>query len=303
MDTISEYIREHVDEIPFKALQPDEMEASAEEKQETMQRILKKDRGLFLSRWGRHLPFGILQEFEPFREKEYEVDIYLKQLLPTPQEERTQRKIIHNRRYEYLKRHLHGSSYFSDESMQQLDPVLYEQFIGQHLTQDEKDHPYDPEENLVQRLLGNMDRRNAHEQVQRQKLIDEEQFEEEDEDSEDEDGDLKMGESTYNNNNIMVTDEEETERVERDEENEEDIEKMMAFREQQRLELVRLLEERFLSGKDTKFDYTTVDKNEAYDDIAQQEQDIHDQYFDEESDSTDAGLLQQQSVYTGVQDY
>ena len=67
MNTVAEYIREHIDEIPFKALQPDEMEASADEKQETMQRILERDRGLFLSRWGRHLPLGILQEFEPFR--------------------------------------------------------------------------------------------------------------------------------------------------------------------------------------------------------------------------------------------
>ena len=194
-----------------------------------------------------------------FAAEEYEVDVYLKELLPMPKEERTQRKIIHNRRYEYLKRHLHGSTYFSDESMQQHDPVLYEQFIGQYLTQDEKDNPYDPEENLVQRLLGNMDRRNAHEQVQRQKLIDEEQFEEEEEEEdsededkdEDEDGDLKMGESAYNNNkDIMVTDEEQKEGIEGDEEDKEAIEKMMVFREQQRLEFIRLLEERFLSGKD-----------------------------------------------------
>ena len=194
-----------------------------------------------------------------FAEEEYEVDVYLKELLPTPKEERTQHKIIHNRRYEYLKRHLHGSTYFSDESMQQHDPVLYEQFIGQYLTQDEKDNSYDPEENLVQRLLGNMDRRNAQEQVQRQKLIDEEQFEEEEEEEdsededkdEDEDGDLKMGELAYNNNkDIMVTDEEQKGGSESDEEDKEAIEKMMAFREQQRLEFIRLLEERFLSGKD-----------------------------------------------------
>ncbi|KAI9274516.1 coiled-coil domain-containing protein-domain-containing protein [Phascolomyces articulosus] len=296
MDIVKEYIQEHIDEIPFKSLQPDEMEANAAEKQQIMQQILERDRGLFLSRWGRHLPLGILQEFEPFR-KEYEVDIYLTQLLPTPKQEYTQRSIIHNRRYEYLKRYLRGSTYFSDESMQQHDPVLYEEFIGQHLTQDERSNPYDPEDNLVQRLLGNMDRRNAQERVQRQKMIDEEQFEEEDEDSEDNeeesgdgDGDLQMKESTHNGTKAIKEDEE-------------DIEKMMTFREQQRSELVRLLEERFLSGKDTQFDYTTVDQNEAYDNIAQQEQDIQDRYFDEESDMINAESPSRPSVYTGVQDY
>ncbi|KAI9497031.1 coiled-coil domain-containing protein-domain-containing protein [Zychaea mexicana] len=287
MDTVSGYIHEHANEIPFKALKPDEMEVSAAEKRQVMQQVLEHDHGLFLSRWGRHLPPGILEAFEPFREEDYEVDFYLKQLLPTPQQQHMLRSIIHNRRYEYLKRHLRGSTYFSDESMQQHDPVLYEHFIGQHMTQDEKDRPHDPEENLVQRILGNMDRSKAQEQVQKQKTIDEEQFEEEEEDSDDDDddGDRKMTEANETGK-------------------EQDIEEMMTFREEQREELVRLLEERFLAGKDTQFDYAKVDQNEAYDDMAQQEQDLQDQYFDdEESDSAPAGSIPQPSVYTGEQDY
>ncbi|KAI8143993.1 coiled-coil domain-containing protein-domain-containing protein [Fennellomyces sp. T-0311] len=276
MDTVVEYIRQHAEEIPFKSLQPDELEASLDERQQSMQQVLERDRGLFLSRWGRYLPVGILETFQPYRD-DYEVDFYLKQLLPTPVEEHTQRSIIKNRRYEYLKQHLRGSTYFSDESMQQHDPVLYEHFVGQHLTDEERLRPYGEEDNLVERILGNMDRNDAHEKVEKQKEIDNEQFEEEDDGSSDEDEEMK-------------------------DVDDQDIEQVMTFREEQRNELVRLLEERFLSGKDAQFDYEKVDQNEAYDDVAQQEQDIQDQYFDDEvSDS--APRDSRSSVYTGELDY
>ena len=122
--------------------------------------------------------------------------------------------------------------------MRTLDPVLYEHFIGQHLTEKERLAPFEKEDNLVERILGNMDRSEAYETVEKQKEIDNEQFEEEEEDSDDDDEKMEV--------------------------EEDDIEATMTFREEQREELVRLLEERFLSGKDTQFDYETVDNNEVH---------------------------------------
>ena len=72
-------------------------------------------------------------------------------------------------------------------------------------------------------------------------------------------------------------------------------------------ELIRLMHDRFMEGKDSEyFDYGQVDNNEEYDDIKKKEQDEEDRWFDEEEPQSavqekDEG--RKESVYTGVLDY
>ena len=64
----------------------------------------------------------------------------------------------------------------------------------------------------------------------------------------------------------------------------------------------RLMCWRFLRGDDHDFDYSAVDCNEAYDDLAEQQQDLEDAYYEEQSQSFDVDddSLRNQ---TGIQDF
>lgn len=54
---------------------------------------------------------------------------------------------IKNRRFEALKKLITEGSYFSEEEMRKRNPLLYEQLIGQFLTEEEKhDREYDTTE-------------------------------------------------------------------------------------------------------------------------------------------------------------
>ncbi|KAI7892215.1 coiled-coil domain-containing protein-domain-containing protein [Mucor mucedo] len=291
------FVQENLDTIPFKTLRRDEEKIGFQEQSDQMKKILQDDPALFLSKWGRYLPHSVLSQFQSIKDN-YEVDFYLKSLLYEDEEEVSTRPaksalrtLVQNRRYEYLKRHLKDSDYFSDESIQLRDPALYDQYIGQHISAQEKEEPFADDMTLVNRILSNIDRKFVDDHLHRQKIVDEEQMEEEEEsESEDEilekstptvitkkkTKDVNMTDSDLPKDDVLDSDEDNMEEID-----ENDTEEIMKFREEQRLELIRLLEEKFLAGKDD-FDYDQVDYNEEYDDLEQLERDIQDRYFDED---------------------
>lgn len=305
MDTAMEsqvmnYVQDNMDNITFKTLRYEEEELPTNEKLRIMTKTLQDDPALFLSKWGRYLSQNTLALFKQI-EDNYEVDFYLDSLLYNEEkgskEARVgplkQKSAMHtlaqNRRYEYLKRHLRNSDYFSDESIQLRDPALYDQFIGQHIPASEKAEPFANDVTLVNRILSNIDKKYVSDHLQHQKIIDEEQMEEEEEDEDDEESDSEIFErstpAVLTKKKASDTEMKEVATAEADEENGEDeeldTEELMELREEQRLELIRLLEEKFLAGKDD-FDYDQVDYNEEYDDLEQRERDIQDKYFDED---------------------
>lgn len=75
-----------------------------------------------------------------------------------------------------------------------------------------------------------------------------------------------------------------------------------ASKEEGRERWHRLMSWRFLRGDDQDFDYADVDKNESYDDLAEQQRDQEDQYYREQSPDflVSENSLQNQ---TGVQDF
>ncbi|KAG2199519.1 hypothetical protein INT47_009973 [Mucor saturninus] len=294
---VMRFVQENLDTIPFKTLRRDEEKIGFQEQSEQMKKILQDDPALFLSKWGRYLPHSVLSQFQSIKDN-YEVDFYLKSLLYEDEEEVSTRPaksalrtLVQNRRYEYLKRHLKDSDYFSDESIQLRDPALYDQYIGQHISAQEKEEPFADDMTLVNRILSNIDRKFVDDHLHRQKIVDEEQMEEEEEsESEDEmlekstptvitkkkTKDVNMTDPDILKDDVLNSDEDNMEEID-----ENDTEEIMKFREEQRLELIRLLEEKFLAGKDD-FDYDQVDYNEEYDDLEQLERDIQDRYFDED---------------------
>ncbi|KAI8636456.1 coiled-coil domain-containing protein-domain-containing protein [Parasitella parasitica] len=290
-----EFITRNIDTIPFKTLRHSEVELPPEEQLIQIQATLRKDPGLFLSKWGRYLSQNSLRLFQVIQ-SDYEVDFYLNSLLYNQEEhQKVQRQshkksamqlVAHNRRFEFLQRKLRGSDYYSDESIQLREPVLYDHYIGQYIPAREKAKPFDNDMTLVNRIFSNMDRKFVDDFLYDQKIRDEEQFEEEDDDDEEietekptpivltkkKSEDVEMKGSVISNDDQKEQDEEDTEDT---------TEAQTEFREEQRAELIRLLEEKFLDGKDD-FDYEKVDYNEDYDNLQQLEQDMQDRYFDED---------------------
>ncbi|KAI8084243.1 coiled-coil domain-containing protein-domain-containing protein [Gilbertella persicaria] len=265
-ETTRQQIMAHVERnmanIPFKTLRYGEIEPTQEEKLHQMQLTLLDDPALFLGKWGRHLSQTTLRMFKVV-ENNYEVDFYLNSLLYQESQDvdmtrpvsrkSAMHQLAQNRRYEFLQRELKYSDYFSDESIRLREPVLYDQYVGQHIPVQERTKPFENNMTLVNRIFSNMDQKYVYDHLDQQKIVDEERFEEEEEDSEDEIMEKSTPFVMTKNKGKQVTTSEE-------QEEEQDIEDMIEFREQQRLELIRLLEEKFLAGKDkVRFIYFIFD--------------------------------------------
>ncbi|KAI8081789.1 coiled-coil domain-containing protein-domain-containing protein [Halteromyces radiatus] len=175
----------------------------------------------------------------------------------------------HNRRYHYLVHHLRPSGYFSEHAIQLRAPSLYEEYIGQYIPDEERYAPFEDDMTLVDRVYHSMDRRYVQDQWERKKRSEEEQYEEQDDDDE-----------------PTPLTEHPTNRLEE-------------ARQQQKEELIRLLEEQWMDGLDDQFDYTVVDNDDTYDDLGQQNQDLQDRYFDEEVEENQGGPNND----TGILDY
>ncbi|KAG2232236.1 hypothetical protein INT48_000886 [Thamnidium elegans] len=280
---VMDFVQRNLDTIPFKTLRLGEEELAAPEKLLQMEKILHDDPALFLSKWGRYLSQPTLTLFQAI-ENNYEVDFYLDSLLykneieNKPIDKRPSKSalytLVQNRRYEYLKRHLKNSDYFSDESILLRDPTLYDQFIGQYIPANEKEQPFTDDITLVNRILSNIDRKFVDDHLYQQKIIDEEQLEEEEEDESDDEVFEKSTPTviTKRKNKDVEMEEAEALNIDTADADIDTIEEDVTdeFREEQRLELIRLLEENFLAGKD------------EYDDLEQLDRDIQDRYFDED---------------------
>jgi Coiled-coil domain containing protein (DUF2052) len=218
----------------------------------------------------------------------YEVDANLRSLLKgqsgnietTQQTNAHLRKQIQNRRFQYLKDVLKGSEYFSEEAMQLREPGLYEYYIGQHIPPHLRDRPYGDDVNLVQRIMHNLDRSIIDEKLRQQKIIESEQEEEEEEEEEEEDNEDEVDEKMDQANDSMEAEEmnnaepviaplstslrdksaEARRKLEENNSQEAEpnysvtqAEREQHFRDGQKEEFVRMMEELFLEGKDVSY--------------------------------------------------
>ncbi|CAO3644979.1 unnamed protein product [Mucor fragilis] len=289
---VMDFVTRNIDNIPFKTLRHGEKELPQSEQLIQIQATLHKDPGLFLSKWGRYLSQNSLRLFQEVCGN-YEVDFYLESLLYQQEEESSPSQqlqqiasqphkksamqlLAQNRRYKYLQQELRDSDYYSDESIQLREPILYDQFIGQYIPARERAKPFDSDMTLVNRIFSNMDRKFVDDRLHEQKIKEEEQFEEEEEEDEDEDDDMEkptpvvltkkkdkedveMKETTLSSNDEGDTSQKEMDGDEdEDEDEDDDTEADSEFREEQRAELIRLLEEKFLAGKDVSASWKTL---------------------------------------------
>lgn len=234
---------------------------------------LKQKPGAFLARFGKHLDERDLHYFDNLLEKDFEVNFRVKELQKTLSQSSKERlKRVRNRRYECLKQLMAKSTYFTEEEMRQRNPLLFEYYIGQFLTEDEK---IKPEENPSDMVLSSMILKNID--IDRRTSLLREQMKSEQCQLEESDSSLSSSEEE-----------------EEDKEAELPLAAMvlssdpdLAAREKSMLrdEFLATMQASFLDGKDKDFDYSKVDFDETYDSLEIRNRDAEDEYFDAEEPS------------------
>ena len=186
-----------------------------------------------------------------FRVKELE-----KELAPRNKQRKTR-----NRRFECMKEMMEKTNYFSEEEMRQRNPLLFDYYIGQYMSEEEMAmlDSGDSDMRLSSHIMRKMQLDEMREKLQRQTEREQEQMEEEDTSTEEEE------------------EEEEGEMME-------EVKAQISESEKRNLrqEFLQTMQLSFLRGEDKMFDYSKVDSDERYDSISILQQDHEDAYFDAE---------------------
>ncbi|XP_023251600.1 coiled-coil domain-containing protein 97 [Seriola lalandi dorsalis] len=183
----------------------------------------------------------------------------------------TNRTRVRNQRYAALRALQKEGQYFSEEQMRIREPLLYEQYIGQYLTDEEvlersqeamldgaqggEGAPAGGTGGLAHLLLNSYQERLIQSRLQEEQEREDCQQEE---DEDEEDGDNRVQEKEW----------------------EPTPEEKALLRE----EFISQMHQRFLDGKDKDFNYSEVDENPDYDNLDIVSRDAEDKYFDEDDE-------------------
>ena len=230
--------------------------------------------GAFLMRFGEYLDENDLKLFESKSVGNFEVEFRVSELQrKLKQSARARLKAVKNRRYKYLEKLMNDSDYFSEGEMQQRDPLLFEYYIGQFLSEEQKlkvGGKVNSDMKLSSMILMNMDVGKRTELLEQQRTTEEGQLEESDSSSDEEDatvdsvsGDVQITPMKLSTNPDTAN-----------------REKLML-----KQEFLSAMQASFLDGKDQDFDYSKVDLDEQYDSLEMRGRDSEDDYFDTEEPS------------------
>ncbi|KAL0106587.1 hypothetical protein PUN28_016347 [Cardiocondyla obscurior] len=277
----------------FKSQQKEEPELTFEEKRAIAEKLLEKSQCLFLSKFGHYLKVEHLEYFG--KSQDYET-VYHVNRLRRYFNNSTRRIDIRNRRYEALKMLIEKGDYFSECEMMKRNPLLYEHLVGQYLTEEEKKtrDTFDTKSiTYIDILMETVERDKLQKHLKNQQEEEDEVREENDSDD-DEESDASSIEFETNcdkqKHRRWGEDLNEKEHKDKDRDKKLQNSKMHKISNQEikllRQEFITNMYQSFLDGKDRDFDYSTVDDNEAYDNVELRSQDEEEKYFDSEAPET-----------------
>ncbi|XP_050307847.1 coiled-coil domain-containing protein 97 [Anthonomus grandis grandis] len=279
-------------DVIFKSQQRGEAEPNDLEKTEIAQQLFDKNKTSFLIKFGKYLDMNQLGFFDKFMEGQFdpegaeEVRIILNSL--KADSVRNKRNVlVKNRRYEALQQMIKDDSYFSEIEMMKRNPLLYEQLVGQYLTDEEKRDrdKYEMIEGVtfVKILMEGIERDKAELSRKLQQQKEDSQMEESDSSDEDrpvEEISVSL-KSARPSTSRWGEFEEESIQATRSKKSA----PMVTGSERLLLkqEFVSTMYQNFIDGKDNDFfDYNTVDNNPSYDNISEMDLDAEEKYFDSE---------------------
>ncbi|XP_050461935.1 coiled-coil domain-containing protein 97 [Cataglyphis hispanica] len=295
-DTLEEEILNHVanSKAIFKSQQKEEPELTYEEKRSIAEKLLKKNHCLFLSKFGHYLKMEHLVYFN--KSEDYET-IYHINRLQRYFNNSTRRIDVRNKRYEALKSLIEKGEYFSECEMMKRNPLLYEYLVGQYLTEEQKkarDTIDTRSINYVDILMETVERNKMQKHLESQQEQEDEVQEENDSDDDDDDDEndnsrtSTISKTSFNNQIKSHWGENLNKMIDKDRDKKLSSNKIQHKISSQEIQLFRQefvtnMYESFLDGKDKDFDYSTVDDNEAYDNVELRNQDEEEKYFDSEA--------------------
>jgi hypothetical protein len=291
-------------DVNIQSQQITETDLTSEQKVQILEELFEQSPSVFLTRFGKWISVADLCCFSAASgsEIEYAINVLKKSLSA-----KSSGICVKNRRYEALQRLEKDTSYFSDEEMQQRCPLLYEQYIGQYMTDEERfekdEAKMKDEVKMSSFIFQQIDRDWLKKKEMEEREMEECMEEEEDSDNDNEgyDEDNRDNDETiegYNedakghgndilkiiivslkiaiftpSNSQLITSLDLC--LDVADISAEDKEKL-------RDEFLNLMRQRFLEGVDEDFDYTKVDASDEYDNLDILGQDEEDKYFDEE---------------------
>lgn len=295
--------------IPIKHQQRNEDDLNDEEKFEIVKDIYAKSKLIFFVRFGEYLNESQLNSLDDIFKDVSELNEI--RLIIEKLKTRHSAKSVKNRRYEALKRLVQSDSYFSETEMMKRNPLLYEQLVGQYLTQAEireRDRSSNPH-SFVSILLDGIEREQAENTLKFQEEYENNAMEEEESSDEDESAaplqaieEVMPSEAEQqpqslwgeyaefpSTSKIQIPDPTThfQRRAEKTINHKPNVSVTSMERRMLRDEFVSLMYESFLAGNDD-YDYTEIDNDEQYDDMVTIGLDEEDKYFD--SEEPDVGM-------------
>ncbi|XP_074552603.1 coiled-coil domain-containing protein 97 [Halichoeres trimaculatus] len=180
----------------------------------------------------------------------------------------TNRTRVRNQRYAALRVLQREGQYFSEEQMRMREPLMYEQYIGQYLTDEEvlersqeamqdnaPGQPAGETGGLAHLLLNSYQERLIQNRLQEEQEREDGAREEEEEDEDDNPSPQQKGQDPSPEEKALL-----------------------------REEFITQMHQRFLDGKDKDFNYSEVDENPDYDNLDIINRDAEDKYFDEDDE-------------------
>ena len=241
---------------PIKSQQKGDPELTVEDKKMILATILRDSPGSFLRRFGSVLDNEDLQYFTT--STEYEVQYHVRQLNRLLKGNNV-KKQTSNRRYKAIEELTATTDYFTDREMHGRCPLLYEQYIGQFLSDEERDKMSSckpGELSLAAHIVNKLDN-----DVIVERLVQEVKTE-----------NGQDGGTTTSCCEGVLTLSADPEQAECD--------KYML-----RKEFLRLMHLRFINGEEEGSVYDDIDTNEEYDITTVGEHDDEELYFDSEEPS------------------
>mmetsp|Transcript_41309 Transcript_41309/g.104144 ORF Transcript_41309/g.104144 Transcript_41309/m.104144 type:complete len:221 (-) Transcript_41309:2972-3634(-) len=174
-------------------------------------------------------------------------------------------KMVRNQRYRYLTEVLRKSDFFEEREMRRRSPALWALYVGRYQSPGMQAPHTAAAGKLYEQILENYDMAEAHRREEAQGATKKWIYEN--------DTTEKQTTDEYNveEHLVCVSSEGET-KAENEARGEVD--------EQDRIRsLILVMEQRFLNGEETEFDYSEVDGNESYTDWKLVDQDTEDDYF------------------------
>ncbi|KAJ1107410.1 hypothetical protein NDU88_004800 [Pleurodeles waltl] len=242
--------------LQIRSQQKDEPDFTQEQKLRILLEMYKSKPVVFLERFRKVLKEEHLACFDHLAGN-YEVDFYCQEVRKSSLK-KVHRTRVRNKRYAALQELIKGGDYFSDEQMRLRDPLMYEHYVGQYLTEEEilfiNSKEMAEANCLSEVMMNSFDEQILQRRLHRQQEQEDACMEEEEEDSEEE--------STHPEDEDWVPDGDE---------------KAML-----REEFVSRMHQCFLDGKDRDFDYSAVDDNPDFDNLEIVTRDEEERYFDDE---------------------